>query len=183
ILRITDEFKLEFDFGQDKEDDNEAVDFSGQTPVGPCPKCQAPVYEHGMSYVCEKSVGPEKSCDLRSGKVILQQEIEAAQMTKLLQEGKTDLLQNFVSSRTNRKFKAFLVRQPDGKVGFEFEPRPAKAGKTAAKKTTKTAADTPAKAVKKTARKTAAKKAAAKSGAKTASKTAVKKTARKTSTS
>ncbi|MCK9509378.1 MAG: DNA topoisomerase III, partial [Pigmentiphaga sp.] len=183
ILRITDEFKLEFDFGQDKEDDNEAVDFSGQTPVGPCPKCQAPVYEHGMSYVCEKSVGPEKSCDFRSGKVILQQEIEAAQMTKLLQEGKTDLLQNFVSSRTNRKFKAFLVRQPDGKVGFEFEPRPAKAGKTAAKKTTKTAADTPAKAVKKTARKTAAKKAAAKSGAKTASKTAVKKTARKTSTS
>jgi topoisomerase IA-like protein len=28
-----------------------------------------------------------------------------------------------VSSRTKRPFSAFLVRQPDGKIGFEFEPR------------------------------------------------------------
>jgi topoisomerase IA-like protein len=49
-------------------------------------------------------------------------------MHKLLATGKTDLLQ-FVSARTRRPFAAFLVRQPDGKIGFEFEPRdPAKAG-------------------------------------------------------
>jgi len=192
ILRITDGYKLEFDFGQADEESSEAVDFSGQTPVGPCPKCGSNVFEHGMSFVCEKSVGPQRSCDFRSGKVILQQEITAEQMGKLLAEGRTDLLQNFVSSRTNRKFKAFLVRQPDGKIGFEFEPRPAKGGKagedapaarkTAAKKTagqdegaTAPAKKAPAKkaaAKKSPARKTAAKKAPAKKAArKVAAKT------------
>ncbi len=43
--------------------------------------------------------------------------------------GRTDLLTDFVSSRTRRKFKAFLVRDANGKVGFEFEPRPARAAK------------------------------------------------------
>jgi DNA topoisomerase III len=152
ILRISNEDKLEFDFGQNDEDENEPVDFSGQTPVGVCPKCTSSVFEHGMSYVCEKSVGAEKTCDFCSGKVILQQKISREQMAKLLSEGRTDLLDGFVSSRTNRKFKAFLVRQPDGKTGFEFEPRPEKPGRAAAKKTAKAPAKTPAKkAVKKTA--------------------------------
>src|SRR5690606_13150162 len=139
LLRITDEYKLEFDFGQNNDDDNEPVDFSGHTPLGPCPKCNARVFEHGMNYVCEKSVGPEKTCDFRTGKVILQKEITADQVEKLLSSGKTDLLDGFVSSRTNRKFKAFLVRQPDGKIGFEFEARAEKPG---ARKATKTAAKT-----------------------------------------
>ena len=179
ILRISDEYKLEFDFGQSDDDDAQAVDFSGHTPVGACPKCGSKVFEHGMSYVCEKSVGPEKSCDFRSGKVILQQEISREQMEKLLAEGRTDLLDGFVSSRTNRKFKAFLVRQPDGKVGFEFEPRPERPGarKTASKTAAKTA-DSPA-AAKKAAAKTAVKKAATKTAAKKAVKKAVKKAAKK----
>ncbi len=179
ILRISDEYKLEFDFGQNDEDDNEAVDFSGHTPVGKCPKCQSRVFEHGMSYVCEKSVGPEKSCDFRSGKVILQQEISREQMEKLLADGRTDLLDGFVSSRTNRKFKAFLVRQPDGKIGFEFEPRPEKPGRAGApaKTATKTAAKTAAK--KAPAKKAAVKKTATKTATKTAAKKAVKKAAPK----
>src|SRR5690606_20223703 len=129
ILRITDEYKLEFDFGQSDEDENEVVDFSGHTPLCACPKCQAKVYEHGMSYICEKATGPEKTCDFRSGKVMLQHEISREQMSKLLEHGRTDLLDGFVSSRTHRKFKAFLVRQADGKVGFEFEPRPEKSAR------------------------------------------------------
>jgi DNA topoisomerase-3 len=137
--------------------------------------------------VCEKSVGPEKSCDFRTGKMILQQEVSPEQVRKLLSEGKTDLLDGFVSSRTNRKFKAFLVKQANGKVGFEFEARtPGKGGaakKAASKKTaSKTAAKTATKAATKTAaEKTAAKKAAGKAAAKktTAKKAATKKTAAK----
>ncbi|MFT0545226.1 DNA topoisomerase III [Allopusillimonas ginsengisoli] len=189
LLRITDEYKLEFDFGQKDDEDTEPVDFSGHTSVGDCPKCASKVYEHGMNYVCEKSVGPEKSCDFRTGKIILQQEITPEQVHKLLTEGKTDLLDGFVSSRTNRKFKAFLSKQTGGKIGFEFEPRPAKkAGKTAAKKATKTAGKTATKTAAKTATKTAAKKAtktATKTAAKKATKTAtkaVKKAATKTAT-
>ena len=122
-----------FDFGQPKEgEEAEAVDFSAQEPVGACPKCASRVFEHGMAYVCEKSVGPDRQCDFRSGKVILQQPIEREQMAKLLTEGKTELLKGFVSARTRRKFSAFLVRGKDGKVGFEFE---AKAPKASAKTT------------------------------------------------
>ncbi len=163
VLRINDEYKLEFDFGQKDDDDAEPVDFSGQTSLGPCPRCQASVYEHGMNYVCERSVGPEKTCDFRSGKVILQQAISADQMRKLLADGKTDLLDGFVSSRTHRKFKAFLVRQADGKIGFEFEPRPAKKAttKAATSKASTKAASTKAASTKAEATKAAATKAAA----------------------
>ena len=123
ILKLVEpDWKLEFDFGQsDSQDNEEPVDFSAHTALGACPRCGSQVFEHGMSYVCEKSVGAERSCDFRSGKVILQQPIEAGQMSKLLTAGRTDLLEGFVSSRTRRRFKAFLVRQPDGKVGFEFQ--------------------------------------------------------------
>ncbi|MBR8244656.1 DNA topoisomerase III [Burkholderia multivorans] len=143
ILKLTfdDEiknYKLEFDFGQDQGgDEGEAPDFSAQEPVGTCPKCKGRVFEHGMSYVCEHSVANPKTCDFRSGKVILQQEITREQMAKLLADGRTDLLPNFKSSRTGRNFKAYLVKQPDGKIGFEFEKKEPKAA--AAKKTAKSA--------------------------------------------
>lgn len=122
-------YKLEFDFGQDRNGDVPSdIDFSGQTALGSCPKCGGAVYEHGLSYLCENT--PRKSCDFRSGKVILRQEVAREQMHKLLTAGKTDLLEGFVSNRNGRKFKAFLVKQPDGKIGFEFAPR---AGKRPAK--------------------------------------------------
>ncbi len=145
-------WKLEFDFGEDAkkaEANSEPVDFSAQQPLGACPKCQGRVFEHGSNYVCEHAVGASVSCDFKSGKIILQQPIEAAQMEKLLASGKTDLLENFVSNKTRRKFKAFLAYDKKaGKVMFEFEPRAAKtaakapaAKKAAAKKTTAKAAD------------------------------------------
>ena len=131
VLKITPELKIEFDFGQSNEGDGEPIDFSQITPIGPCPKCDGRVFEQPMSYLCENSVGPEKRCDFRSGKVILQQPIEPAQMVKLLVEGRTDVMRGFVSNRTRRKFSAFLVKKPDGSTGFEFEPRPVKAGAVA----------------------------------------------------
>ncbi|MBP7202849.1 MAG: DNA topoisomerase III [Propionivibrio sp.] len=140
IIKLNADNQPEFDFGQGaggEEGSAEAVDFSGQQSLGACPKCAGQVFEHGMAYVCEKSVGPEKTCDFRSGKVILQQAVEPEQMQKLLATGRTDLLKDFVSSRTRRKFSAFLVRGTDGKVGFEFEKREPKAkapAKTASKK-------------------------------------------------
>ncbi|MEZ5657889.1 MAG: DNA topoisomerase III [Burkholderiaceae bacterium] len=176
ILRLSGDNKLEFDFGQaDEDEQSEPVDFSDREPLGPCPKCQASVYEHGMSYVCERSVGPEKSCDFRSGKVILQQEIEPAQMRKLLAEGRTDLLLGFVSSRTKRKFKAYLVRGADGKVGFEFEARKGAADKESADKTEASSAKPATKAAAKAAAKAPAKAPAKKAGG-TARKTGATRT-------
>jgi len=124
LLKLSDEFKTEFDFGPNGQENGAAqpIDFSGQEPLGKCPKCGGRVFEFGMSYVCENSVGPARSCDFRSGKVILQRAIEREQMNKLLATGRTDLLQRFIS-RKGRPFKAFLVLTDKKDVGFEFEKR------------------------------------------------------------
>ena len=99
----------------------EAPDFSAQDAARPVPEMRrARCSRLPQAYVCEKAVGPDTTCDFRSGRTILQRPVERAQMEKLLATGKTDLLQ-FVSARTKRPFSAFLVRQPDGKIGFEFE--------------------------------------------------------------
>jgi len=129
-IKLSDDNEVSFDFPERDGDDGEAMDFSGQEPLGSCPKCSARVFEAAQSYVCEKAVGPDKTCDFRSGRVILQRPVERSQMQKLLASGKTDLLQ-FVSARTRRGFSAFLVRQPDGKIGFEFEAKEGGKGKGA----------------------------------------------------
>ena len=120
-LKLTDDQKVEFDFGND-DDEEEEVDFTGQVSIGSCPKCKAMVYEHGRSYVCEKNTGKERQCTFRTGKLILKRDIEKEQVIKLLKDGKTDLIPNFISKK-GRPFKAFLILKPDGDVGFEFESK------------------------------------------------------------
>ena len=121
-------WKLEFDFGDDKNaESGEIVEFGEAENLGACPKCGSAVHEHGANYVCSKSVPtnaqPTPSCDFKSGRVILQQVIEHDQIKKLLAEGKTDLLEKFVSMRTRRAFKAYLSYDAEaGKVSFAFEP-------------------------------------------------------------
>jgi DNA topoisomerase III len=135
-------YKLEFDFGEDAkaaQNDGEPVDFSGQASLGACPKCKGHVYAHGTQYVCEHAVGAHLTCDFKSGQVILQQIVAREEMSKLLATGKTSLLPDFVSNKTRRKFKAYLSYDAkEGKVVFEFEPRPERgargAGKPAAKR-------------------------------------------------
>ena len=172
-------WKLEFDFGDEARaaETGEIVDLSHEISLGACLKCKSPVKAFGKSYVCEKSVPtneqPTPSCDFKSGQIILQQPIEREQMTKLLETGKTDLLDKFVSMRTRRAFKAFLAWDAEaGKVSFAFEPRDSKypprktaAGKTPfAKKVAGKAAASRTPAAKKVAAKKApaAKKVAAK---------------------
>jgi len=163
VIKFNEEdknWKLEFDFGDDKknEETGELVDFTGSELLGACPKCGAAVHEHGSNYVCSKAVPtaeqPTPSCDFKSGKIILQQPVAREQMSKLLETGKTDLLDKFVSMRTRRAFKAFLAWDKEaGKVNFEFEPRASKFPPR------KTAAGAPSRAAP--AKKAAAKKAPA----------------------
>src|SRR5258708_39534841 len=96
-----------------------------------------------MAYVCENSVNPERRCDFRFGRVILQRPVEPEEIRKLLATGRTDLLHRFIS-RKGRPFSAFLVRSAGGKVGFEFAPRAAKAARAPA--TAAAPERTPAKA-------------------------------------
>ena len=179
----TKNYKLEFDFGDDKkgEESGEIIDFSAQQSLGACRKCGASVFELGKNYVCEKSVPTlaqaTPSCDFKSGQVILQQPIVREQMSKLLESGKTDLLDKFVSMRTRRGFKAMLAWDAEaGKVNFEFAPSKFPPRKTPAG----AAAKTSVKAVP-AARKTAATKTAAKKAAPAKSAVAKKAAPRKTS--
>jgi DNA topoisomerase-3 len=121
VVKLMPDFKVEFDFGQEKEGEN-GVDFTGMEPLGKCPKCGSQVFDTPMKFVCEKATGPNKTCDFSWPRITLQQEIESAQFKKLLAEGKTDLFKGFISKKTGRKFEAFLVVK-DGKVAFEFLPR------------------------------------------------------------
>jgi DNA topoisomerase-3 len=138
IIRLNENHQPEFVFDQESNQENGGeIDFSQQEPLGKCPKCASRVFEHGMAYVCEKAVGAARSCDFRSGKVILQQSVDRAQMTRLLATGRTELLTGFISARTRRKFSAFLAYGADSKVGFEFEKREVKKNPASGKKITK----------------------------------------------
>ncbi len=123
ILLINEKHKLEFDFGDKIEinEKNKTIDFSNEIPVGKCLKCSSNVFEHGMYYLCEKSIGPSKVCDFYFRKIILQQEISNEQISNFLSNGRTELLNNFISTRTKRKFKAVLVYSSNSKTGFKFE--------------------------------------------------------------
>ena len=126
LIKLGPDLKPEFDFGQGSGNGEGAapVDFTGQEPLGKCPQCGSAVYESGMSYICEKAARRE-GCAFRVGKIILQRTIDRDQVKKILTAGRTDLLDKFISKK-GRPFKASLVLQDGGKVGFEFEAKSAK---------------------------------------------------------
>ena len=103
------------DFGDDKnaEESGELVEFEDAS-LGACPICGSEVHEHGSNYVCSKAV---PICRTAHAQLHLQERQghpaaargEREQMTKLLETGKTDLLDKFVSMRTRRNFKAHLA--------------------------------------------------------------------------
>ncbi len=128
-LVLNKDFAIEFSWGDATNDeDGVGPDFTGQESLGPCPKCQSQVFETPNAYTCEKAVGAARTCDFRSGRTILKRPIAREEMKKLLETGKSPLLEKFISKK-GRPFSAYLVRQADGKIGFEFEARVAKGEK------------------------------------------------------
>ncbi|MSU41205.1 MAG: DNA topoisomerase III [Pedosphaera sp.] len=104
-----------------KKDEAPAVklDFTGQEPLGKCPKCKGNVFEGPEHYLCEKSQADAKRCTFKTGKVVLGQPVDHEQLKKLLTKGKTDLLTQFIS-KAGKPFAAHLKLAARGKVEFEF---------------------------------------------------------------
>ncbi len=98
------------------------LDFTGQEPLGKCPKCKGNVFEGPESYLCERSQSDTKKCTFKTGKVVLQQPVDREQIKKLLTKGKTDLLTQFIS-KAGKPFPAHLKLAERGKVEFEFAER------------------------------------------------------------
>ena len=134
-LYLDDETKrVKFDFGNG-DSDSGAIDFSQLTPFAKCPRTGGDVYETANAYVVRILEGEEEKTPIRVSRKILDREIPQEQMIKLLETGKTDLLQKFWSKRTKRPFDAYLVLKDSGQTKFEFPPRaPKKVAKKVAKK-------------------------------------------------
>jgi DNA topoisomerase III len=102
------------------------IDFTGLQPFAPAPASFGPdaqVYETPQSYVVRRIENGEDKILARCSRRILARDIPREQFLKMLETGKTDLLEKFWSQRTRRPFSAFLVLKPDGTTAFEFAPR------------------------------------------------------------
>jgi DNA topoisomerase-3 len=126
---LNDQNEVELDWGQNSGGDkNDDAVFDALEPLGVHPVFKVPVYELPNSYRTREKDEKGKHALFSMSRTLLQQEISREQVVKLLTERKTDLLAGFISKRTRRPFKAFLVLKDDGNTGFEFPPRDAQAG-------------------------------------------------------
>jgi DNA topoisomerase-3 len=107
-------WQAQYDFG-------DKVDLGTLTPLWSDPKTGADLCENGSSYIVRKQK-PDGTWEqtFRVGRIMCQKAIPPEQAIKLVSEGKTDLIQGFISKK-GRPFDAFLTSTP-GKL-FEFPPR------------------------------------------------------------
>jgi DNA topoisomerase-3 len=132
VLRYNkEEKKAEFLFdGQRDATGAIKIDFTGLPPVADAPAARfgpgAQVYETPQSYIVRRVENGEDKILARCSRRILSRDIPREQFMKMLETGKTDLLDKFWSMRTRRPFNAFLALKEDGSTGFEFAPRPPK---------------------------------------------------------
>ncbi len=118
---VTKKWKTEFDFG-------DKVDIATLTPIWTDPKNGAEICESGSSYIVrEKKADGTWEQTFRLGRIMCQKPIPPEQAIKLVSEGKTDLIENFISKK-GRPFSAFLKRE-GAKFSWEFPPRAPKLDK------------------------------------------------------
>lgn len=159
-LELDKKFKVAFVFDRDEEDVEDLtddmivgeMDFEGKT---------LKIYETEKSFFVPEAKNKKAPNGMKVSKMLLQQQISKEDAIKIFQGEKSSLMEDFISNRTKRKFKAFLIYDfTNARPTFEFPPREAKkTAKKAAKKVAK-------KAAKKTTAKKTAKKAAKKAAKK-----------------
>jgi len=91
------------------------------TPLGPCPLCgEGQVLTAPEGYVCSRA--QEAGCAFRFPARLCQRPMSAGEARAYLNEGRTEVLDGFISKR-GRPFRAALVRGEAGKIQWEFPPR------------------------------------------------------------
>ena len=116
--------KVEFIFADSTNElDIEAIKKTG--PLGLSPIDQSPVFETPAAFMSGSALDGDKKKGLRISKVILGRHIDKNYVTQLLKEGKTELINGFISKR-KRPFDAYLLLDSKGKLSFDFPPRPRK---------------------------------------------------------
>lgn len=118
-LRLTDANKVEFVF-EEAEGEAEVVN---PEPVGDSPVDGSPVYETVSSFMSQSAMDGDSKKGFRIGKSILGKTLDRENVGRMLNEGKSALIQGFQSARTKRFFDAYLKFSKTGKLEFEFPPR------------------------------------------------------------
>jgi DNA topoisomerase-3 len=116
-------WKTEYDFG-DKQD------IATLEPFWTNPETGAQLCEAGNSYVLrepDRENGSAWKQTFRVGRLMCQKPIPREAAVQLVTQGKTDLIQGFISKK-GRPFDAFLKRE-DGRIAWEFPPRKPKVDK------------------------------------------------------
>ena len=119
--------KVSFQFADSTDDlDMEAI--KQQESIGLSPVDQTKVFETPMAYMSESALEGDRKIGLRVGKTILERSITRENIVQLLTDGKTELINGFISKR-KRPFDAYLCMDNKGKITFEFPPRKPRAPK------------------------------------------------------
>lgn len=122
-LRIVDDEKnaprkkVEMDLGN-------KIEVGALTPFWTDPATGAELCEAATNYVLREKDGEGWKIAFQVGRLMCQKAIPREQAIRLVTEGKTELVQGFISKR-GRPFDAFLVRQ-GARITWEFPPRESK---------------------------------------------------------
>ena len=99
------------------------------------------VYETDKAYICPDMASDKQKGGTRISKEILKKELPRDQIIKLFVEGKTEVIDGFISKK-GRPFKAnLLLDKSTGKLGWEFPPRAKKKATTKKKSAAEKQAD------------------------------------------
>ncbi|MDA7926912.1 topoisomerase C-terminal repeat-containing protein, partial [Verrucomicrobiales bacterium] len=151
--------KAGFVFEKTPEQEAEAESIKEENKLCRCPLCdEGDIFVTPTSYVCDRRISGD-GCKARLSREMCKYEIPRDQALKYFNEGKTDVIETWISKK-GRPFKAALTCNKTGKrmLGWEFPPREPKKKAAAKKKTTTKKTTTKKAAKKKTATKKAAKK-------------------------
>ena len=121
------ESKVDFQF-VDSTADLDLDEIKKQEPLGVSPVDNTRVYETPMAFMSESAIEGDRKKGLRIGKIILGRRIDPDYIEQLLTDGKTELINGFISKK-KRPFDAYLLLDDKGKLGFEFPPRKKRARK------------------------------------------------------
>jgi DNA topoisomerase-3 len=128
-VRIKDS-KVDFQFA-DSTDDLDLDEIHRQEPLGISPVDGTKVYEAPMAFMSDSALQGDKKKGLRIGKVILGRRIDRDYVEQLLKDGRTELINGFISKK-KRPFDAYLLLDGKGRLTFEFPPRKKRAKKKTA---------------------------------------------------
>lgn len=116
--------KVDFSFA-DSTDDLDIEAIKKQEPLGLSPIDNTPVFETLAGYMSESALDGDTKKGLKISKIILDKGITVTHIQQLLNDGKTELIEGFISKK-KRPFDAFLLMDKKGKVTFDFPPRKSK---------------------------------------------------------